>query len=244
MRASGLRMILVLTCLAASACGKGKGEDYGVLVVPYELGNHRQCGDLGIVSVRAELDEGNLSQEVDCGAGQVRFNLLQPGHYDVVVYGVDDSGVQAMDSLAAGPVPVEVVGSGTTVVVDPAVKLTAAPAKLQLRWDLGFGSCESSSIDSFAISAWRSDGSDLLMQTKVPCSTVGKGREQYRLVPDMERALSGDELGEVDVQAQDSHGIPMGESVTFNFAPPGAGGEVKLSLNCMDGGCKGSGVPD
>jgi hypothetical protein len=238
------RFLLAAAALTTVGCGSTKHQDSGTLVVPYQLGNHRDCAALGIVSVRAELDEGALSQEVDCDAKQLRFNVLKPGHYDVIVYGIDKDGVQTMDSLAAGPVPIDVVGGGTTVVVDPAINLTAAPAKLELRWDLGFGSCDSSSIASFAVSAWRSDGSDLLMQTKVSCSMTGQGREQYRLVPDKERALSGDELGEVDVQAVDSHGFPMGEPATFSFDAPGPGGQVKLSLDCGQGRCKGSGKPD
>lgn len=237
----GLQMALATSALLG--CGSGK-DDSGVLVVPYELGNHKDCAALGVVSARAELDDGAQAAEVDCDSGEVRFNLLKPGNYDVTVYGLDQDGVAVMDSLVDGPRHVDVVGGGTTVVVDPALKLTAAPAKLLVRWDLGFGSCESTSLQSFAINAWRSDGSDLLMQAEVPCSMSGQGREQYRRVPDLERELSGDELGEVDVQAKDSHGIAMGKTATFMFASPGPGHEVKLSLECGNGGCKGSGAPD
>jgi hypothetical protein len=235
---------VTLLAFATLGCGGKTKDDSGVLVAPYELGNRKDCKSLGVVSVRAELDDGAVAQEVECDAGEVRFNLLKPGHYDVVVYGLNADGVRVMDSLADGPTSVDVVGGGTTVIVDPAVKLTAAPAKLALRWNLGFGSCESSSIGSFALDAWRSDGSDLLMQTEVLCSMQGQGREQYRLVPDKQRALSGEELGEVNVQAKDVHGIAMGKPVTFNFDSPGPGREVKLSLSCGDGGCKGSGQPD
>jgi hypothetical protein len=234
---------VVMAGAALAGCGGGK-DDSGFLVVPYQLGNRKDCKSLGIVSVRAELDEGAQAQEVDCEAGQLRFNLLKPGSYDAVLYGLDQDGVRVMDSLAEGPVPVDVVGGGTTVVVDPAIKLTAAPAELALRWDLGFGSCESTSIASFELSAWRGDGSELLMQTEVACSMQGRGRDQYRSVPDKQRSLSGDELGEVEVQAKDVHGIAMGKPVTFSFPSPGPGGLVKLSLSCGDGGCKGSGQPD
>jgi hypothetical protein len=234
----------VLVGAALASCGAGNKNDSGVAVVPYELGNHRDCASLGVVAVRAELDDGTHVQEVDCDAGELRFNLLRPGNYDLVVYGLDANGVRVMDSLAAGPMPVEVVGGGTTVVVDPPVKLTAAPAKVELRWDLGFGSCQSASIGTFELNAWRADGSDLLMQAAVECSMAGEGRAQYRTIPDKERALSGDELGEIDVQPKDVHGITMGKPVTFSFASPGPGGQVKLSLSCGEAGCKGSGVAD
>lgn len=237
-----LGLLSVLSALAG--CGSDDKKDNGVLVVPYELGNHRDCASLGISGIRAELDDGMYIAEGDCDAGQVRFNLLDPGHYDVIVYGLNDDGVAVMDSLVEGPRSAEVVGGGTTVVVDPALKLTAAPAKLEMRWGFGFGTCESTSINTFGVSAWRGDGSDLLMETEVPCEMAGEGRGQYRLVVDDERALSGDELGEVDIQAYDHDGIAIGDSVTFTFDTPGPGRQVKLSLNCDAGGCDGSGQPD
>jgi len=229
---------------ALAGCGGSDKPDSGVLVVPFELGNHRSCKDLGIATVRAELDDGAYAEEVDCDAGEVRLNLIDPGKHQVVVYGLNAHDVAVMDSLADGPVKVDVVGGGTTVVVDPAVKLTAAPAKLELRWAFGFGTCESTSIARFGISAWRSDGSDLLMETQVDCAMPGEGRGQYRTVPDMDRALSGDELGEVDVQPYDKNAITVGQPLTFAFAAPGSGGAVKLSMTCDDGGCNGSGKAD
>src|SRR5258708_954881 len=126
MRANRTVRWLLLSFVAALAgCGAHDKKDTGVLVVPYELGNHRACGDLGITTVRAELDDG-----------------------------------------------------------------------------------------------------------------------QYRTVPDIERELSGDELGEVDVQAYDKDAIGIGQPITFTFDAPGAGGAVKLSLNCDAGGCKGTGAAD
>jgi hypothetical protein len=237
--------VLALGCFSAlSGCSDGGGKDTGVLVVPYELGNRRDCAELEIVAVRADLDDGSFSEETGCEAGELRFNLLEPGRYDVVLYGLDEDGVEVMDSLADGPLPVDVVGGGTTVIFDPAIKLTAAPAKLDLRWDLGFGSCESAAIGSFGVVAWRGDGSDLLMETELDCETPGEGAGQYRRVPDEERELAGEELGEVEVQAYDENGIAMGEPVTFLFESPGAGGKVQLSLRCDEGGCRGSGSPD
>jgi hypothetical protein len=236
--------IVVLLAAAASGCFGEDEPDTGVLVVPYQLGNARDCESLGIVSVRAELDGGDFAEEVDCDVGQVRFDLLDPGHYDVVVYGIDEDGVAVMDSLGDRPIDIDVIGSGTTVIVDPAVRLTAAPAQLKLRWQFGFGSCESASIERFGVSAWRSDGSELLMTSEVACDTPGEGRGQYRLVPDDERELSGDELGEVEIQPYDTHDLPIGEAVIFGFDSPGPGGEVLLSLDCDVGGCEGSGKAD
>jgi hypothetical protein len=137
-----------------------------------------------------------------------------------------------------------VIGDGTTVVADRPVKLTATPAHLYLRWSFGFGSCKSSGIDLFAISVWRSDGSELLLSTELACRLDGEGSEGYRAVADPERALAGDQVGEVSVQALDRSGLELGEIVTFEFPAPGPGHDIKLSLTCEEGACTGSGHPD
>ena len=46
------------------------------------------------------------------------------------------------------------------------------------------------------------------------------------------------------MQAYDKDMIAIGEPVTFMFDAPGPGGAVKLSMNCDDGGCNGSGNAD
>jgi hypothetical protein len=236
--------LLGLLAVAGFGCGAEGEPDLGVLVVPYELGNARDCESLGVVAVRAELDGGDFVEESDCDHGEVRFTQLEPGRYEAVLYGLDERNVAVMDSLEEGPAEIDVVGSRTTVVFDPAIRLTAAPARLKLRWQFGFGSCESATIERFGVTAWRSDGSELLMTTEVACDMPGDGRGQYRDVPDVERELSGDELGEVEVQPYDEHDQPVGEQVTFGFDSPGPGGEVRLSLECNVGGCEGSGAAD
>jgi hypothetical protein len=225
-------------------CAAEDGMEPGVMVVPFELGNGRSCDMLRVRTVRAELDSGDFVEEVDCEVGTLRFNLLVPGSYEVVLYGLDGEDVPIMDSLEAGPHVVTVIGDGTTVVADPAIQLTSAPARLLLRWDFGFGSCGSAGVDSFGITAWRQDGSERLLDTDIPCELEGEGRDQYRAVPDLERELSGDELGEVEIQPYDDNGVPIGEPIVYAFDAPGAGQRVKLSMSCDDGGCDGSGVPD
>lgn len=242
---TGLRGLGVLLIAGAlGGCAADDGPDNGVLVVPFKLGNGRKCADLGIVAVRGELRGGAYLEEVDCDAGEVRFSLLPPGRFDVELFGLDRDGVAVMDSLGGEPAAIDVVGGGTAVVFDPAVKLTAAPAQLKLRWQFGFGSCESSEIDRFDIAAWREDGSELLMESELACSEPGEGRGQYRLVPDLDRELSGDVLGEVEIQAFDANDLTVGEPVVFGFEAPGPGREVKLSLTCNAGGCEGSGTLD
>lgn len=238
-----LRPLAALCLVAAFGCSD-QGPEPGVLVVPFELGNQKDCDSLGVVAVRAELDGGDFVEEVDCEAGQVRFNFLMPGTYDLALFGLDADDVPILDSLATENLRVSVVGEGSTVVAEPTVKLTAAPARLLLRWELGFGSCESANIDHFELSAWREDGSELLLETELPCEMSGEGRDQYRLVPDLDRELSGDEVGEVAIQPIDGDGLAMGGELLFTFAAPGAGQQVKLSMSCDAGGCDGTGEPD
>lgn len=233
-----------LIASALAACGEDPGPEAGVLVVPFTLGNNKTCEDLGVFLVRGELDEGVHAQEADCDAGKVRFDLLMPGTYEIVAYGLDSEGVEVVDSLEDGVVIATVVGEDATVVADPPLQLTAAPAHLMVRWDFAFASCDGTGIDRFALSAWRSDGSRLLLETQLPCAMAGDGPGEYRAVPDLERRLSGDEIGEVSVQPVDVHGIAIGDPVEFLFTSPGAGRYVQLSLSCDDGGCTGSGEPD
>jgi len=235
---------LTLTASPFTGCGGESEADPGVLVVPFELGNGRSCEELGIVAVRGELDDGDFVEEVECDAGELRFAHMDAGRYKVTLYGLNEDEVPVMDSLADGPQSIQVVGEGSTVVFDPPLALTSAPARLQLRWSFGFSTCEAASIAGFSVAAWRADGSALLMESEIGCEVAGEGRGQYRLVPDLERELSGSEVGEVEVQPHDAQGFAIGESTTFTFPAPGPGAEIKISLTCDEGGCEGSGSPD
>jgi len=235
---------LTLSAAPRSSCASDESMEAGVLVVPFELGNRRNCEDLCIVAVSGELDDGDFVEEVTCEAGELRFGYLEPGRYKVILYGLNEDDVPVMDSLVDGPRSIQVVGQGSTVIFDPPLGLTSAPARLRLRWSFGFSTCEAASIEGFSIAAWRSDGSALLMESEIGCSVLGEGREQYRLVPDLGRELSGDEVGEVEVQPHDGKGYAIGDAAIFTFDAPGPGGEIKLSLACDEGGCDGSGEAD
>lgn len=237
-----LALAWVVSCPALS-CGEAEPQA-GMLVVPFALGNYKECADLGITQVRADLDDGAATKAVSCEVGEVRFNDLSPGAYDVKLYGLDADGFPVMDSLGS-PARVIVIGeAGGTVSAEPSVVLSSAPASLLLRWDLGFGSCDSTDIDFFMVSAWRQDGSELLLQQSISCDTVGEGEDQYRQLLDENRRLGGSELGEVSIQPFDVNGVSLGDPVLFEFDAPGAGRSVHLTLECEIGGCTGAGIPD
>jgi len=226
-----------------SACVAGTGSDSGALVIPYDFGKSRDCTTMGVVSVRAELNSGD-TVEASCKRGRVRFDALEPGSYKVVMYGLDADGTAVVDSLASGPVGVDVVGGNARVVVDPPIQLVPAPAKLKLRWTFSFGSCESDEIDGFTVTGWHIDGTTELIVANLPCKTPGDRPERCRQVPDPGRTLAGDQLGAVDVQPYDESTLAVGDRVAFSFTPPGAGSEILLSIRCDEGGCQGSGEPD
>ena len=234
----------IVFAVSVAACGDVDNPEAGVLVIPYELGNLKDCESLGVEVIRGQIDDEFHVEEVDCEAGQIRFNQLMPGSYEIELFGLDEDAYAIMDSLAGGPRTLSVVGEGTTVVADPPIKLTAAPAHLKMRWDFGFGTCDSAFIDHFTVSAWRVDGSELLLEEELDCGMPGDGLDQYRSVPDGDRQLSGDEFGEVAIQAYDGNDVAVGSPLLYSFEAPGAGRFVHLSMTCDQGGCAGSGTPD
>lgn len=240
--------LVLLGCglLGNASCLFEEGEDggsEGTLVVPFELGNRRSCESFDVERVRGELVEGSdYVDEVRCDTGQLRFQGVRAGNYRVRLYGLDEEGVAVMDNRLDDETLLKVIGHGNTVVADRPVKLTRTPAHMYLRWTFGFGTCKSAGISGFAISVWRSDGSELLLETELDCELDGEGPEGYREVS--ERGLIGDQIGEVTVQPLDTAGFEIGDPVVFEFMAPGAGRDIKLSVTCEDTNCTGSGEPD
>jgi hypothetical protein len=215
----------------------------GALVVPFEFGKAKDCNSTGVAFVRAELNTGK-TVEGSCRRGRVRFDDLEPGPYTVTVYGLDQQGREIMDSLDRKPVRADVVGDDAVVVIDPPIPLVSAPAKLKLRWTFGFGSCQSDEIGAFAVTAWNIDQLTEQMTGRLNCLSQGDHVENYRVLPDPGRLLAGDQVGAADVQPLDQSDLPVGDRVSFTFPPPPAGGEIRLSLSCDEGGCRGTGAPD
>lgn len=241
---ASLKMAACAVLFAGLTAGCGDDETTsGVLVVPFQLGNDKSCEEVGVDYVRAVLDDNFLEEQVDCAAGEVRFDSVPEGSYRVSLFGMT-GGFPVMDSLEGVQVVVGVVGHGTVTEVDSDVVLTSAPARLLVRWDFGFASCEGSDIQKFEVSAWEGAGSNRLLSTTIDCDEPGEGTSQYRTVEDPDRKLGGELLGEVSIQPLTSAGDEKGDAVTFSFAAPGAGHPVRISLECDSKQCTGSGLPD
>lgn len=238
---SRIRKVVLACAVFGFAACLDPDDTRGTLIVPFELGNKRDCDTLGVESVRGELGDGKYVDEVRCEQGELRFANVREGSYRLRVFGYDDDDVAIMDSLQGDDLTMNVVGDGTTVVADRAVKLTSAPARLKLRWSFGFGTCKSAGIGAFAVTVWRNDGSDLLLEDELDCENVGTEDDgYYRQVPDERRLLMGTEMGEVSVQPLDSNGDEFGAPLTYKFSAPGPGREIKLSLKCDEDACWGT----
>lgn len=244
LRAAGLS--LLGSSVWVSGCGGGDDDNRssGTLVVPFELGNNRSCEAAGVDYVRAELSNGNYEEEAPCSNGQVRFLNVPAGSYKIKISAFDEDGVEVLDSHESMDTTVNVEGNNETSEHKVPVTLTAAPAHLLVRWTFGFTTCKGASIDRFAIKVWLSGGDDLLISKSLPCMLEGKGKDQYREIEDPERRLSGEQAGEVTIQAIDKTGVNVGPAAVFKYKAPGAGHDVKVTVECDQGACKGTGKPD
>jgi hypothetical protein len=235
---------LLGTLLTACGGDDDGGHGSGTLVIPFELGNDRSCESVGVESVRAELKGTEYEGEADCNTGQVRIKNVPAGSYRVTMAAIDSNGVAVMDNVSSGDAMASVQGEGRTDVLVPGVTLTAAPAHLKVRWNFNFSSCKGAGIDTFDVKAWRGTGDSLIVKQSLGCTTEGEGRGGYRPIDDPERRFGGDVGGEVSVQPLDKDDVPVGKAVVIKFKAPGAGHDVKVTVECDEGSCTSSGKPD
>lgn len=245
------RMLLAacaaMMCGNTSSCDEG---DTGSIQVNFKLGNDRSCTEFGVKRVRAVLDhdvdpvyDPDLSklnpehdlpdQTVSCEAKEVTLTNVHRGHWRLRLFGTGkDDDTALMDNLQDSNYQIEIIGD-KTVLTDRTVMLTAAPAHLAVRWSFGFGTCESAGIGSFAVTVWRNDGSDLLLDDELDCDEVGDAKDgYYRTIPDHKRLLLGGDKGEVSIQPLSPDGDEIGEPISYKYSAPGAGQSIRLSLKC------------
>jgi len=227
-----LGLVLVVAGLAGCA-----DEGPGSIVIPVTLGNNKACDDVGVTQLRAQLDHGGEMYEetVDCSVGEVRISDVSPQRYDLLVQGLASDGVAIMDNLDNDDRKVEVLGDGQTNVI-ASVLLTDAPAQLRVGWDFGLSNCASAGIQEFEIRAFESGGSNLLVTGSIDCEAATDAGNLH-LVPDPDRELKGNLVGEASVQPLDKSGATVGNAIAFVFDPPGPGRPVDLILECDETGC-------
>ncbi len=232
-----------LALVALAGCQPDKGP--GSLLVSYELGNNKACDEVGVVSIRADLFTGDYdpmavdyTEEVSCDAGEVAFDPVEPGVYNIRVSGYDDSGMATFDNLGqiASERRLEIFEAAESTLD---AELTARPADLKIGWRLGdggFGNCAGVGIDRFEIVAYQTGGGSILLETTLACELNGDA-QGFRLVEDPDRLLNGVLFGEVGIQALAANGSEVGSPAIHVFEPVGPGYPVELTIECTEAGC-------
>ncbi len=215
-------------------------ELYGSLEAPFSISyNGETCAAAGVVEVRAVLDNGEYEAVVDCEVGRIVFEDVVAGPYTLTLYGMNEEGTPIVDSLANGPLEVEVLADELVQTREPLL-LTEAAVKLRLRWDLGYGSCKSRNFKDFDIEVFDSASEKAVMRSDIACNTAGIGEEEYRIVPDRKRKLVGPIFDSIVVKPVAKNGGALGESFTVSYEEiefPGPGDTVSLSIKCSQNAC-------
>ncbi|MFV8753395.1 hypothetical protein ACNOYE_22830 [Nannocystaceae bacterium ST9] len=221
--------------------------------IEFVLGNDKECAEVGVETMHVVLSRGEGADRVElyeeyapCVDGPVIVEDIAPKNYDLLVEGLDEAMIVVFDNLGspASQRKIEIFDGSQA---QTTVELTARPSDLLVRWRLGqdgFGNCAGVGIDRFNVRAFETGGGTLLLEHEFDCETTGEDADGYRLVPDPERVLNGTRLGEVGIQALDASGTELGEPATFVFDPVGPGYPTKLTLECSNVGCTGSGTTD
>jgi len=214
-----------------------------MVTVPFRLDQGRTCQEMGVDAVRVELGDMTYVATAPCGDGQVQLLNVLEGSYALHVVGLNAGGIVVADDFSSSVKTLTVRGPDAMTGTEPAT-LTAAPAQLLLRWDLGWGRCTSFGIDHFAVTLRRPATADSLLETTLACALEGDDVGRYRRIPDPERRVAGSEPGAVSVQPKGRNGAAVGSESRIMFDAPGAGHEVRMTLDCSSAVCASTGKPD
>jgi hypothetical protein len=224
---------LLAGLLFTPGCSDDAGP--GHIVIPYKIGAGLSCDDLGVTKVRATLTE-DISDDAPCENGEVRIDDVPPGSYDLLLQGLDGNGVAIVDNGAHDD-RVEIIGDGSTVTADE-INMSLAPAKLWIRWDFDYVTCDTVDFTDIEIEAYANGGGLLLHDSSFDCDAdPEEGMSGYHLFEDDSRNLVGDALDTVIVAPVDASGAPVGPEMSFSFEPVGHGYPVEISLRCDENGC-------
>jgi len=237
----------VLTSLAIVSCGGT--EPIGGLTVPFKLGANVDCATVGVDQVRMTvtlIEEGDGSgitfeESGPCGAGEVTLSNLDIGTYNIIAEALDPNGLVILDNLdPGGNVQAEVLEAQTNTA--DSVTLLPAPAVLRLRWSLnvdGFQAmCQDVTIAKFTVETYKADGLKQLTTHTFSCDDPADSEGQHRTMPDLERALAGDEVAIVRITPKDANNKQIGDITQVCLAaPPGYGREIQVTIACDNDVC-------
>lgn len=238
--------LALLSIAASTVLGGCADTDPGSALIHYRIGNDKTCSEAGVEQIRVILDEDDGIDDIaPCSSdGEFLYEGIPVGDYTIIIQGIDGDGYAIVDNIDEDAVKINISGSGAEKETS-VIALTDSPAILQVRWNFGFGSCESVGIDHFLIEAYaEGSGSNKLLSETLDCDTPGEGSEGYRIVPDPDRELLGGVFGEAYIRPQDASGNLVGEAQSFSFAAVAPGYTISTTIECDESGCVGSGDPD
>lgn len=203
--------------------------------VPYQLGAGMSCQEAKIVNVRVKL--GALGDQVFEGpcddSGVLAVEGVQEGEWSMVVEAIDAQGVVTMSSAVATQAPK--VDFNKNAFETPRATLASVPAKVKLRWNLGFGTCENMNLKGFRVQAWDASKARLLTSGEIACGAP-LDAEMFRVLGDPNGLISGSDLQALTIQPLRNDGQDFGAPIRVDLpAPPGPGYSVRVSFNCVAG---------
>jgi len=164
-----MRRILMLSLVAAAACGPGRSE----LVVDWTFEN-KTCAEAGVANIHVDVANEVLSRsDFSCQeAGQgLDFGSYLAGHYQITVTGFDALGAlthQTIVTLAVGG------GGQSTYTIDVPRVAPSTVASANLTWTFDGKSCADAFVDTVTILVDPNpDGTGGTDAGTVACSTMG-----------------------------------------------------------------------
>ncbi len=230
---------------AAGACNSSTPT--GALTIPFEIGAGIDCGALNVENVRVTLLTigGTTAGEpvddvtVACSTGEATFTTVPAGKYNVLAQGLapDAEEIIVVDNFSSLDTVVEVL-EGQDFRTNT-IKMFPTPAKLQIRWSLGFQTCGSVPLDTLEVLTYKNGGTAPLLMGAFACDAPSDAGD-YRTLPDPDRDLEGASFDTIEINPRDAMGNMIGDKLVYNLVnPPGAGRTVNLSftIECTDATC-------
>jgi hypothetical protein len=164
-----MRQILLLSLVAAAACGPGRSE----LVVDWTF-ESKPCSEVGVATIRVDVANEVLSRnEFTCQEAGLGVDLgsYLSGHYQITVTGFDALGAvthQTIVTLAVGG------GGQSTYTIDVPRVAPSTVASANLTWTFDGKSCALANVEKVTILVDpNADGTGGTDAGTVACSTMG-----------------------------------------------------------------------
>lgn len=240
------QIVCLTAACAAALAGCNNEEQSGNLVINYDfIVDSGTCADSMVTNIRVTLND--ISETEPCGEdGEFTLNAIPAANYsEVIIEGTDQANITIRDNLddPEGDTSIEILG-GASQTMD--AFLTPTPATIELKLLLfdpdgaPYIGQTSSPVTEFQVTAIES-GSGVLGVGNVDVTNL---ESTTVLVPDEERNILGDKLNRITVNYTANGGDleidadPMTPAVEpFDFAPPGAGRKVTITITCLGDAC-------